>query len=189
MLYLVRHGRTEANASGLLLGRSDPALDVLGERQAAAVGSAIGPVDRVVSSPLRRAVQTAEAFGRPVVIDDRWIELDFGSLEGTPVTAVPAATWEAWRNDLGWAPSGGESHRQLGERVRPACEELSEVAGVEDVVVVSHVSPIKAALAWSLGVGEEIVWRCHLATGSVTVIAIGAFGPVLRGFNDISHLG
>ncbi|HAT16741.1 MAG TPA: histidine phosphatase family protein, partial [Gemmatimonadetes bacterium] len=77
MLYLVRHGRTEANASGLFLGRSDLALDGVGERQAAAVGSAIGPVDRVVSSPLRRAVQTAEAFDSPVVVDNRWIELDF----------------------------------------------------------------------------------------------------------------
>ena len=121
MLYLVRHGRTEANASGLLLGRSDPALDVLGERQASAVASAVGSVDRVVSSPLRRAVQTAEAFGGPVVIDDRWIELDFGGLDGTPVSAVSLATWEAWRNDLDWTPSGGESHRQLGERVHPAC--------------------------------------------------------------------
>ncbi|SVC43670.1 uncharacterized protein METZ01_LOCUS296524, partial [marine metagenome] len=62
----------------MLLGRSDPALDSLGESQATALGSAIGPVDLVVSSPLRRAVQTAEAFGRPVVVDDRWIELDFG---------------------------------------------------------------------------------------------------------------
>ena len=189
MLFLVRHGRTEANASGLLLGRSDPALDALGESQARALRSSIGPVDRVVSSPLRRALQTAEAFGRPVVVDDRWIELDFGGLDGTPVSSVPPATWEAWRNDLDWAPPGGESHRQLGERVRPACEELSGVVGVEDVVVVTHMSPIKVALAWSLGVGEEIVWRCHLATGSVTVIAIGAFGPVLRGFNDIPHLG
>ena len=188
MLYLVRHGRTEPNASGLFLGRSDPALDGFGKSQAVAVGLAIGPVDRVVTSPLRRAVQTAEAFSGDLVFDDRWIELDFGSLDGTPVSEVSPATWEAWRNDLDWAPSGGESHRQLGERVRPACEELSEVAGVEDVVVVSHVSPIKAALAWSLGVGEKIVWRCHLATGSVTVVAIGEFGPVLRGFNDISHL-
>jgi broad specificity phosphatase PhoE len=161
---------------------------MLGERQAAALGLAIGPVDRVVSSPLRRAVQTAEVFGRPVIVDDRWIELDFGDLEGTPVSEVSLATWEAWRNDLDWVPSGGESHRQLGERVRPACEELSEVAGTEDVVVVSHMSPIKAALAWSLGVGDEIVWRCYLATGSVTVITIGASGPVLRGFNDVSYL-
>ncbi|MCH2622330.1 MAG: histidine phosphatase family protein, partial [Acidimicrobiales bacterium] len=109
MLYLVRHGRTEANASGLLLGRSDPALDALGERQATALGSAIGPVDEVVSRPLRRALQTAEVFGRPVVVDDRWIELDFGGLDGTPVSAVPPATWEAWRTDLDWAPPGGES--------------------------------------------------------------------------------
>ena len=188
MLYLVRHGRTEANASGLLLGRSDPVLDELGKSQAHAIASTIGPVDRVVSSPLRRAVQTAEAFGGDVAVDRRWIELDYGSFDGTPVSTVPLETWDVWRNDLDWAPPRGESHRQLGNRVRPACEELLEVAGVEKIVVVSHVSPIKVAVAWVLGVGEEIVWRCHLAAGSVTVIATGAVGPVLRGFNDTSHL-
>lgn len=188
MIYLVRHGRTEPNALGLFLGRSDPALDGLGKSQAVAVGLAIGPVDRVVTSPLLRAVQTAEAFSGDLVFDDRWIELDFGNLDGTPVSEVSPVTWEAWRADLDWAPPGGESQRQLGERVRPACEEISAVAEIEDVVVVSHMSPIKAALAWSLGVGDEIVWRCHLATGSVTVIAIGPFGPSLQRFNDISHL-
>lgn len=188
MLYLVRHGRTEANASGLLLGRSDPTLDPVGESQACDIASAIGVVERVISSPLRRAVQTAEAFGSEIVIDDRWIELDYGSLDETPASAVPPATWKSWRADSDWAPPGGESYRQVGERVRSACEEISELAVLDDVVVVSHVSPIKAALAWSLGVGEEIIWRCHLATGSLTVIAIGPSGPVLRGFNDISHL-
>ncbi|RUA26830.1 MAG: hypothetical protein DSY73_00365, partial [Actinobacteria bacterium] len=99
MLHVVRHGRTEANAAGLLLGRLDPDLDALGIRQATAVAAAIGPVDRVVSSPLLRAVRTAEAFGLDVKTDDRWLELDYGDLDGTSVFDVPSSTWVQWRAD------------------------------------------------------------------------------------------
>ena len=87
---VVRHGRTEANASGRLLGRRlNPPLDDLGERQADAVARAIGPVDRVVTSPLRRARQTAEAITSSAEIDERWVELDYGELDGTPLDSVP----------------------------------------------------------------------------------------------------
>ncbi|HAZ55902.1 MAG TPA: hypothetical protein DCY78_01570, partial [Acidimicrobiaceae bacterium] len=72
MLFVVRHGRTAANASGLLLGRLDPDLDELGVRQATAAAAALGSVDRVVSSPLLRTRHTAEAFGLEVEVDDRW---------------------------------------------------------------------------------------------------------------------
>ena len=68
MLILVRHGRTAANASGELLGRRDPALDEEGRSQALAIGRALDHVDRVVSSPLRRCRETAEAIGQPVVL-------------------------------------------------------------------------------------------------------------------------
>ena len=67
MLYVVRHGRTAANASGLLLGHLDPDLDDLGVRQARLLAAALGPVDRVVSSPLARTRQTAEALVRKSV--------------------------------------------------------------------------------------------------------------------------
>ena len=189
MLHVVRHGRTEANAAGLLLGRLDPDLDALGIRQATAVAAAIGPVDRVVSSPLLRAVRTAEAFGLDVKTDDRWLELDYGDLDGTSVFDVPSSTWVQWRADLDWAPPGGESHAALGERVRSACEDLLAEAAGSEVVVVSHVSPIKAALAWALGVGDEIAWRCFLAPASVLRITIGPGGPMVRSFNDVGHLG
>ena len=84
MLFVVRHGRTAANASGLLLGRLDPDLDELGVRQATAAAAALGSVDRVVSSPLLRTRHTAEAFGREVEVDDRWIEMDYGEFDGQP---------------------------------------------------------------------------------------------------------
>jgi broad specificity phosphatase PhoE len=189
MLYVVRHGRTESNASGLLLGRGDPPLDDLGVLQARAVAAAIGSVDRVVASPLLRTRQTAEEFGQAIELDDRWIELDYGEFEGRPVIDIPPETWAAWRNDLDWAPPGGESHRRLGARVRSACDDLLDEAAIRDIVVVTHVSPIKAALAWALGVGDEVAWRCFVATAAVMTIGTGRAGPSLRGFNDTSHLG
>ena len=78
MLLIVRHGRTVANAEGLLQGRVDNPLDKEGVRQARQIAAALGPIDVVVSSPLRRALQTAEPLGLPCRVDERWIELDYG---------------------------------------------------------------------------------------------------------------
>lgn len=188
MLTVVRHGRTEANRSGLLLGRLDVDLDALGAAQAAAVADAIGPVDRIVCSPLQRTRATAAAWGAPVDVDDRWIELDYGDLDGTPMRDVDPDLWQRWRNDSTFAPPGGESLQDLGERVASACDDLAEAARDGHVVVVTHVSPIKAAAAWAMGVGVEISWRTFVAPASVTRIAVGDRGPSLHGFNDVSHL-
>ena len=73
--------------------------------------------------------------------------------------------------------------------MRHACEELfarsgSGARGAGHVVVVSHVSPIKAAVAWALGAGDDLAWRLHLSTASLTRLAWGADRPVLRSFND-----
>ena len=59
--------------------------------------------------PLRRARETAEAFGLPLEIDERWIELDYGEFDGMPVESVGAEVWKQWRSDLRFAPPGGES--------------------------------------------------------------------------------
>lgn len=188
MLTLVRHGRTEANRSGLLLGRIDVDLDPLGEAQAAAVARHVGAADRVVCSPLARTRATAAAWGAPVEVDERWIELDYGELDGTPLRDVDAALWRRWRSDVSFAPLGGESLQALGERVRAACEDLVDAAREDHVVVVTHVSPIKAAAAWAMGVGDEVSWRMFVAPASVTRIAVGDRGPSLHGFNDVAHL-
>ena len=69
-----------------------------------------------------------------------------------------------------FAPPGGESLAALGRRVRSACDALMERATVEVVVVVSHVSPIKVAIAWALDCGEAVVWRMYVEDASVTRI-------------------
>lgn len=196
MIVVVRHGRTAANAGGLLLGRADPPLDDEGARQAAALATACTALDvgRIVTSPLGRCNQTAAAIAAGVSatpaieVDERWIELDYGELDGRPISEVSAATWAAWRSDVGWRPPGGESLASLGARVREACEGLVDEASGRDVVVVSHVSPIKAAVAWALGVGDETAWRMWVGPASITRIGVAGGRPSLRTFNETAHL-
>jgi broad specificity phosphatase PhoE len=188
VLIIVRHGRTEANARGLLLGRSDPSLDETGRDQAARLASAVPEGATVVSSPLARCRETAAAFGRPVAVDERWLELDYGEWDGRPVSDVPAATWRAWRHDPEFAPPGGESLAALGARVRAAADDLVAVATDADVVVVTHVSPVKAAVAWALGVGDEVGWRTFVSPATISRIAVGERGSVLTSFNETGHL-
>ena len=184
MLFLVRHGQTAANAAGLLLGRADPPLTTLGQRQAEALAGALPRPDRLLSSPLRRARDTAAAFGVEPEIDDRWIELDYGELDGVPVASVAADLWRGWRADCGFVPPGGESLLSLGARVREACDELQADARDHDVVVVTHVSPIKAAIAWALDVSDAVAWRMFVEDAAVARITIGPYGPALRSFNE-----
>ena len=193
MIILVRHGQTAANAGGRLLGRADLPLTSLGRRQAAAVSSALSPlsVARVVTSPLLRCRETAEALALPVPaeVDDRWIELDYGEYEGVPLGSVPAAVWARWRAEPEWAPAGGESLVNVARRVREACGELAGGDGTgRDVVVVSHVSPIKAAVAWAVGAGDDAPWRMFLDVAAISRIAVGPLGPSLRSFNETAHL-
>lgn len=191
MLLLVRHGQTQLNREGRLLGRLDVPLTDLGRRQAAATASAVlasASISRVVCSPLGRARETASAFEVPVEVDERWIELDYGEYDGLAFRDVPDELWQRWRADPTWAPPAGESLTDVGARVRSACEELASTAVDTDVVVVSHVSPIKAALAWALEVDDGVAWRMHLDVASVCRVGVGARGPSLRSFNETAHL-
>jgi broad specificity phosphatase PhoE len=196
VIVVARHGRTAANAGGLLLGRADAPLDAEGIRQAEALGRACAGLDvaRVVTSPLSRCRDTAGAIaaaagGVPVAVDERWVELDYGELDGVPFAELPAELWATWRADIEWCPPGGESLAALGRRVRAGAESVVDQARERDVVVVSHVSPIKAAVAWALGVGDEITWRMWVAPASITRIGCSGPAPSLRSFNELAHLG
>ena len=183
MLHVVRHGRTEVNAAGKLLGRSDPELDEIGRTQAADLANRLGKVDLVVSSPLQRTMETASYINGMVEADPRWLELDYGDLEGRSIESIDNEIWKKWRSDVHWAPDGGESLATLGIRVRNACEEIAEISKDKEVVVVTHVSPIKAVLAWVLGLDDGVAWKCYVSPGSSMTIKIGPFGPILHNFN------
>ena len=197
LLTLVRHGRTKANASNLLQGHIDNPLDDVGIAQAALLAGAlqrVGPITRLISSPLTRARQTAEAIrsGTPlhfdVEIDTRWIELNYGDYDAHPASSIPPEVWAQWRVDEHFRPPNGESLRELNVRICDALSDLvSKPASNEHIVVVSHVSPIKAAVAWALGVGIETSWRTTLDRASMSTIRLDAHRPSLKTFNVTAH--
>ena len=96
--------------------------------------------------------------------------------------------WQRWRDDSTFTPHGGESLAALDVRVRAACDDLVEQASGSNVVVVSHVSPMKSAVAWALGVGIDISFNCHLDQAAVCRIAIRNGRPVLQSFNETAPM-
>jgi len=196
---LVRHGRTAVNAQGRLSGRHNPDLDDLGRHQALLAGQAVadaaeGPVT-VVSSPLRRCLQTAgevvEACGdddTAVFVDDRFVEMDYGEWDGMPLGDVPAEAWRQWRVDPAFCPPGGETLAAVTARVAEGLEVWAPRAHGGTLVVVSHVSPIKAAVIWALGVDEAVTWRMRLDNASITRLEVSGVRGSLRSFNETAHL-
>ena len=191
MLILLRHGQTDANARALLQGRIDLPLDDTGHAQARRCGAHLReafPGARVIASPLLRARETASYVDGSFETDDRFVELDYGDWDGMAMADVPQEEWARWREEPSFRPPGGESLVELDRRVRPALEELVDEARHGHVVVVSHVSPIKSAITWALGVGPDATWRCHLDRASICRISIGPRGPSLTAMNETAHL-
>jgi broad specificity phosphatase PhoE len=185
----VRHGETERNRAGLLQGRSDASLTELGRAQAARVGALLARERprRIATSPLPRAVETASIIAArcgspPVQVDDRLVELDYGEWEGRPVADVSADDWRRWRDDASFAPPGGECLGDVAARIAAFCGDMARFD--DTTVAVSHVSPIKAAVAWALGVPDSVAWRTRLSVASVTRVEC-APTPVLLTFNEV----
>lgn len=196
---LVRHGRTVVNAQARLSGHHDPDLDDVGQAQAAALGAEVAArADddiTIVSSPLGRCLQTAEAVAsacglgaEAISVDDRFIEMDYGEWDGRPLEDVPAEAWKEWRSDPAFCPPGGETLASVTQRVAVGLEDWAPRAGGGALVVVSHVSPIKAGVIWALGVGEAATWRMRLDNASICRLSVGADSTGLGSFNETSHL-
>lgn len=191
MIVFARHGQTAPNRDGLVLGRADPELTDEGHRQADLLAAALAGegVTAILTSPLLRARQTAEpmgaACGVPVVVDERLIEIDWGAWEGRSTGTLKQSDVDRWKADKGAAPEG-ETLESLAERVESFCSEHLDGDGL--VVAVSHVSPIKAAAAWAMGVDGTVAWRMYLGLASITRVGQGRSSPVLLSFNETGHL-
>lgn len=166
-LVMLRHGQTEWNAGSRMQGQLDTDLTELGRQQAAAAAEVLAkrqPV-AIVSSDLRRALDTATALGErsgvPVQIDTRLRETHLGDWQGLThleVDAVAPGARIAWRDDARWAPHGGESRVDVAARSMPLVEELLgrlDEWGGDDadrpVVLVAHGGLIAALTGALLG--------------------------------------
>lgn len=199
-LYLVRHAETAHNRNGVGLGRRDEPLTDLGLAQAAAVADRFGHVklDRVFSSPLSRASETARAIskgggGPAVELRNELIEMDVGLTEGMAFLAVRerfpdfVASW-AGEGVAGAVMPGGESLEDVALRLVPLIGELREFPPEAGVAVVSHNFVVKVLLCSFLGVDLSAFRTFDVGLASVSTLLLrGARGNAV-GLNDSCHL-
>lgn len=157
-LYLLRHGQTEFNVKKLVQGRCDSPLTDLGRQQARAAAAwlkAHGVVpDKVVSSPLGRAMATASLVATEILGADAdvepcegIIERCYGTFEEGPHDALPTDVWDPGEDLI---PFGGEGSQALQERMVDTLTNIMDADGIETLLAVSHGSAsrqfIKAAV-------------------------------------------
>jgi broad specificity phosphatase PhoE/ribonuclease HI len=196
---LLRHGETPLSVEKRFSGRGDIALTERGEAQAAAAAGRLAGsgIDVIVSSPLRRAQQTAaavaEAAGLEVTVDAGFVETDFGQWEGSSlreVSKTSPAEVRAWLDDPRVAPPGGESMVATAARVAAARDRVMSEHPAKTVLIVTHVTPIKMMLRDALDAPMNAVYRLHLDLASLSIVDWFAESPsVVRLMNDTSHLG
>jgi len=205
---LVRHGRTTANAAGLLAGRADGVrLDDIGEAQANATGLRLAavPLVGVVSSPLERCRQTAQFIldhqpGVPLTpIEDGITECDYGQWQGRTLSEL--STEKLWAT-VQAQPSavtfpGGESMATMQSRAVEAIRRHDAAFEAEHGpgavwVAVSHGDIIKSVLADALGMHLDLFQRINVGPASVSIIRYGASRPSVYATNtdagDLSWL-
>lgn len=154
-VYLVRHGRTQLNAAGLLRGHLDPPLDTVGKAEARDLGWQLGEVgvSRIVSSPLLRARETADPIAAvsevAVEIDDRFIDRDYGVFNGRACADVAPGF-----GSLDEAP-GVEPAVAVATRAEAALEELVASTDLGPLVIVTHDAVIRLLLDQVLPASEH----------------------------------
>ena len=200
VLLLLRHGRTQLTEQRRFSGSGglDPELSPAGQGDAeraagllaglGAPGAAlaeIGSPTALVSSPLRRTRQTADAvatrLGLPVTVMDDWAEIAFGEWDGLTFEQV-AERWPGevagWRGSMTALPPGGESLDQLVSRVRAV--RAATVAAFEHqvVVVATHGVPVRACVHEALEAGPPALWRTRIDPASVTAVRYWSDGGI-----------
>jgi probable phosphoglycerate mutase len=184
-LVLVRHGVTPHTAAKRFSGglrSSNPGLSEEGRAQVRTTADWLAPltegVAAVVSSPVRRTLESAEILGerlgRTVDVEPGFAEMEFGSWDGLTFAEVAERDkggLDAWLGSLDVAPPGGESFREVQARVLAGLDRVLEAHAERTVVVVSHVTPIKTLVAHAVDAPLGSVLRMELSPASVTVLS------------------
>ncbi|MCX5196992.1 bifunctional RNase H/acid phosphatase [Streptomyces sp. NBC_00249] len=199
---LLRHGETALTPQKRFSGSggTDPELSPAGRRQAAAVAEALaarGTVQAVVSSPLLRCRETAQAvadrLGLSVAVEEGLRETDFGAWEGLTFAEVRERfpdDLQAWLDSPKAAPTGGgESFTAVTRRVSATRDRLLSAHAGRTVLLVTHVTPVKTLVRLALGAPPESLFKMELSAASLSAVAYYTDGNAsVRLLNDTSHL-
>ena len=180
MIYIIRHGKTELNKANVLQGRSNYTLNEEGIKEAKEAARKLDGVhfDHVFSSPLRRAVRTAEIIAPAIAptIDERIIEMDYGPYEGFDL-GNPDPKLEHFFKDFvnNKAPDGMEQLSSVLERTKGFLEDIRGLEG--NILISTHAIAMKGILEnltpdskgayWSKFIGNCAVYRANNGGGSI----------------------
>ncbi len=175
MIYIIRHGQTEMNNAFLLQGRSDYPLNEIGIRQAQETGTWMREHDlsfsHVFSSPLRRAIQTAElvAGDCEIQIEERLIEMDYGPYEGADLKN-PAPEIITFFSDFvnNPAPEGMEQLPSVVSRMGTFLEEIRNLEG--NILISTHAIAMKGALEYLTPLSNGSYWSKHISNCAVYTV-------------------
>ena len=198
-LMLVRHGETAWNQERRIQGgSSDVELSEVGRKQAERLGLALKEmkIDAIYSSPLKRALDTAQAIASQhkltVRVESDLREMEVGDLEGVPIAELGANFSQfllEWRQGQGLEKlPGGESVADLADRVWETVQDIIEKHRRETVVVVSHYFAVVVIICKALGWPLTRLERIRVQNGSINIIDLGDGHPYLVSLGDICHL-
>ena len=183
-LWLVRHGETEWSRERRHTGRTDVPLSPAGEEEARRLGVRLARerFDRVFSSPLGRALDTARlaGFGARVVARGELVEFDYGQYEGltTPQIRARNPGWDLFRDGC----PGGETVAAVAERVRPFLAAVTDAD--EQVLVFGHGHALRIMSAVYLDLPPEAARHLFLLNASVSVLGTEHDWPALLRWNE-----
>ena len=195
-LILIRHAESEM--SGRYLGRTDPPLSDRGRAQAQALARRLAG-ERLValySSPLKRALDTAQAIAAPHGLEVSRVadlaELDFGAWDGLSYGEIERRDAERlarWLGDPATIhPPGGETLAHMSRRVVAATQAIVAAHPHGTVALVSHGGPIRALVGHALGLPLEAHWRLQQDVAAITRLDWYEREAVLSLLNDTCHL-
>lgn len=199
-IFMIRHGQTDSNVAGLLHGVTDVPLNSKGLRQASMVArrfEQVENIDTLLSSPLMRALTTAEAIssrtGLKPHLNRGLMEMDFGQLEGLTLAGLSEqypelATRLSDFSDLDLRFPGGESRREFHGRVRQTIDRIVTSNAGSRLVVVAHGGVIASLVAQLLGDDPNDWRRYSIDNCSVTHLEFATTGPIAHLLNDVVHL-
>ena len=150
----------------------------------------------MISSPLKRARQTADAIadktGLEVLEDSDWFELSFGSWDGKAIEEVRAESpeeYQAWLNSSSYRPGGGESYDDAAIRIDAALEKVLAQYPGKKVVIVTHNGVIKTAANLAIGGPNDGVFHMDATPCSISSISLWPSDGLraLRSFNERGH--
>jgi broad specificity phosphatase PhoE len=188
-LLLVRNGATEWSRERRVVGRRDLPLSAEGREQSAALATRLAHLEiaEILSSPLPRAFETAEAIAGPhklqVARDPRLTDLHAGKWEGMKHAEVAAnEEYKQFLNDpVGRGVPGGEPLVGVRDRMVSSVDQAltdNEMGAV--IVLVSHAAPLRVLIAHYLGMSLQHYHRMRLSPGSVTALGFDALAGVPR---------